>query len=106
MSKIRCVIHVQNQTNRRDPFSSFFNTYSTKEELISSKPISIQVKELPKSSVVNFKGAVGKMDISASVDNTTIKANEAINYKIQIKADKCCVINQVVKNPKREIQKI
>lgn len=82
--EIRCSVHIQNQKNRRDPFSSFFNTYSTKKELISSKTISIKVKELPTSSITNFKGAVGQMNIAASVDNTTIKANEAINYKIQI----------------------
>lgn len=82
--QIKCKIRIQKQNNRRDPFSSFFNQYSFKEKLITSKSINIDVKELPPPSVSNFNGAVGNMKISASIDKTNIKANEALTYKVQL----------------------
>ncbi len=82
--KIKCQIRVQKQSNRRDPFSSFFNQYSLKEKLVSSNPINIEVQELPTPSQNNFNGAVGNMKITASIDKNNIKANEALTYKIQL----------------------
>ena len=82
--KIKCQIRIQKQSNRRDPFSSFFNQYSLKEKLISSNPINIEVQELPTPSKNDFNGAVGNMKINASIDKNNIKANEALTYKIQI----------------------
>ena len=82
--QLKCNIVIQNTNNNRDPFANFFGRhYSLQEELISSKPITINVSELP-FPPANFNGAVGDMKITSSLDKTTINANEAINYKITI----------------------
>ena len=82
--ELKCSIRIQTNRNNRDPFANFFgNYYKTQEEIIRSKPIKIKVNELEKSPI-NFKGAVGNMNITSEVDKTTINANEAINYKLII----------------------
>ena len=82
--ELKCNIRIQTNRNNRDPFANFFGSYyKTQEEIIRSKSIKIKVNELEKSPV-NFKGAVGEMDVTSEVDNTTINANEAINYKLTI----------------------
>ena len=82
--QLKCNIVIQNTNNNRDPFANFGRHYSLQEELISSKPITINVSEFYQFLLHNFNGAVGDMKITSSVDKTTINANEAINYKITI----------------------
>lgn len=82
--KLKCSIRLQTKRNNRDPFANFFGSgYNIKEETISSKAITIKVADLP-NPLPNFKGAVGKMSIKSSVDNTSINANNAITYKLTI----------------------
>jgi len=84
--EIRTQVRVQNKNNRRDPFDPFnmFNQYSTIEEVISSKPITITVEPLPTPKPTCFYGGVGNLKMDVEVNNKTIKANEAINFKITI----------------------
>ena len=82
--ELKCSIRIQKKRNNRDPFANFFGGgYNVQEEFISSKPIIIKVADLP-NPPANFKGAVGKMSIKSSVDNTSINANDAITYKLTI----------------------
>ena len=82
--ELKCSIRIQTKRNNRDPFASFFGgSYNIQEELITSKPIIINVNKLP-SPPANFKGAVGNMSIKSEVDNTIVNANDAITYKISI----------------------
>ena len=78
--EIKCSIRTNNRSN--DPFASFFNSYSVQEEFISSKPVKIKVKSLPTPVPKNFIGIVGSLKVESSVDKNTVKANDAINYKI------------------------
>jgi hypothetical protein len=82
--ELKCSIRIQKKRNNRDPFANFFGGgYNVQEEFIRSKPINIKVADLP-NPPPNFKGTVGKMNISSEVDNTTINANDAITYKLTI----------------------
>lgn len=76
--KIRMQVVVRGNSN--DPFA-MFNAYTSEQE-ISSKPIKITVLDLPTPKPKDFFGAVGDFKISTEVDNKTIKANEAINFRI------------------------
>ena len=81
---LKCSIRIQNTRSNRDPFANFFGgSYNIQEEIITSKPITINVRDLPPPTY-NFNGAVGFMNITSEVDKTTINANEAINYKLTI----------------------
>lgn len=82
--ELKCSIRIQKKRNNRDPFANFFGGgYNVQEEFISSKAIKIKVADLP-NPPANFKGAVGKMSIKSTVDNTSINANDAITYKLTI----------------------
>jgi len=82
--ELKCSIRLQNKRNTRDPFANFFGGgHNIKEELISSKSISINVEGLP-APPTNYYGAVGQMKISSEVDNNTINANDAITYKLKV----------------------
>ena len=81
--EIRTKVRVQ-KNNRRDPFDPFgmFNQYSTLEEIIKSKSIYIKVEPLPIPKPLDYYGAVGNLKIQTTVDKKSLKANEAINFKI------------------------
>lgn len=82
--KLKCSIRIQDTRRNRDPFANFFGgSYNIQEEIIESKTITINVKDLPPPPS-NFNGAVGYMNIASEVDKTTINANDAINYKLTI----------------------
>jgi hypothetical protein len=82
--ELKCNIIIQNTINSRDPFANFFGRNNQiREEVIRSKPITINVADLPIYSG-DYNGAVGKMKIKSEVDNSTVNANNAINYKITI----------------------
>jgi len=78
--EIKCSIRTNNRSN--DPFASFFNSYNIQEEFISSKLVKIKVKSLPMPVPKNFIGIVGSLKVESSVDKNTVKANDAISYKI------------------------
>jgi hypothetical protein len=82
--QVSCSIRIANQNNRRDPFANFFNSYNTREEIISSKSLKINVKELPKPKPKGFFGAVGNFKISSEIDKSELKANDAITLKIKL----------------------
>ncbi|MEC9208883.1 MAG: BatD family protein [Bacteroidota bacterium] len=82
--ELQCSIRIHNTRNNHDPFANFFGgNYKVQEEVIRSKTITVTVTDLP-SPPANFKGAVGNINIKSEVDNTTINANDAINYKLTI----------------------
>ena len=82
--KVTCSIRITNQRNRRDPFANFFNTYNVKEEIISSKKITINVKDLPGPKPSNFSGGVGNFEISSKTDKNELNANDALTYTIKL----------------------
>ena len=82
--KVTCSIRITNQRNRRDPFANFFNTYNVKEEIISSKKITINVKDLPSPNPSNFSGGVGNFEISSKTDKNELNANDALTYTIKL----------------------
>ena len=82
--KVTCSIRITNQRNRRDPFANFFNTYNVREEIISSKKITINVKDLPSPKPSNFSGGVGNFEISSKTDKKELNANDALTYTIKL----------------------
>ena len=82
--KVTCSIRITNQRNRRDPFANFFNTYNVREEIVSSKKITINVKDLPSPKPINFSGGVGNFEISSKTDKNELNANDALTYTIKL----------------------
>ena len=79
-------IQIKNKNSNdpfRDPFGFFGTTQNVVEE-VSSKTISIEVKDLPPGAPANFRGAVGQFKITSSVDKTSLDANQAVSYSLTI----------------------
>ncbi|MGC6470767.1 MAG: BatD family protein [Flavobacteriales bacterium] len=84
--KINVSIQIKNRQSNdpfRDPFG-FFGSYQNIEEELSSKNISIKVKDLPQGAPKNFSGAVGQFKLKASVDKLSVNTNQALNYKLTL----------------------
>lgn len=62
----------------------FFNMGQAVERHLRTSPIDINVKPLP-TAPDSYCGAVGQFNITSSTDNTELRANEAITYRITIK---------------------
>jgi hypothetical protein len=84
--EIECSIRVQQQ--RRSIFDSFFDDPffgRTVNQAIASKSLTVEVLPLPgENKPKNFSGLVGQFNLSADVDKTSIKTNEAISLKVKI----------------------
>jgi len=70
----------------RDIMDQFFNgRYEDKKYSDKSDPVVVHVRPLPeKGKPADFDGAVGNFSIQSSIDKTSLKANESLNYKIQV----------------------
>lgn len=82
-------VQVRKQVRSNNPFDDFFGgSYQNIPVEITTKPITIQVKPLPENNKPqNFYGAVGNFKLSSSIDKTEVKANEAVNLKLNIEGN-------------------
>lgn len=62
----------------------FFNMGQAVEKHLRTSNIDINVKPLP-TAPDNYCGAVGQFSITSNTDNTKLRANEALTYRITIK---------------------
>lgn len=69
-----------------DPIEQFFGgSVKDVKYKVKSPPININVKPLPETGKPEgFQGAVGDFSVNATVDKTSVRANEAINYNIKV----------------------
>lgn len=75
------------QVKDDEPIETFFGPryrMIDKKITLKSKPITVNIKPLPKPQPASFSGAVGKFDFSASLDRSEVETNESVtlNYKI------------------------
>ena len=78
---------VQQQVNQRSRsiFDDFFNNSVRNVKVtLTSKPVTLHIKPLPAEQPPSFNGAVGKFNINATINNTTVKTNEAITLKVNV----------------------
>ena len=68
---------------RRSLFDDFFGSHQNIEKQLATPPVELKIKPLPAGAPAGFSGAVGKIDMSASVDPLETKANEAITLKVR-----------------------
>ena len=82
-------VAVQTESNRRrSVFDQIFGSYETKELVVGSRPIKIQVNPLPqKGRPSDFSGAVGDFQMELTVNKDSVAANEAIDFRLTIKGN-------------------
>lgn len=74
---------VQQQVKQRSFFDDFFNSFRTVKTTITSKPVTINVKDLPQAPP-NFMGGVGSFSIASSISNQDVTTNDAVTLKVTI----------------------
>ena len=97
------------QQNRAvDPFEAFFNGGSGYVEVkrsIKAPGLKIQVDPLP-NRPANFSGGVGKFNISANLNKTTIKANDPLTLRVVVSGNgNLKLIKQPVVNFSKDFDK-
>lgn len=78
---------VRKEVPSNDPIEQFFGggSYEDVKYKVKTAPVTINVKQLPDAGKPDgFEGAVGQFSIAASVDKSSLKANEALNYTLRI----------------------
>jgi hypothetical protein len=84
--EIECFVNIQRK-GQRSPFDDFFGNYETVNKRIKSSPVEITVKPFPENQPSGFTGAVGKFTVTAGIDKSEVKTNEAITLKVNIKGN-------------------
>lgn len=68
-----------------DPFNDpFFDRFQEVPTLITTKPVTIDVKPLPPDAPKGFTGGVGDLNFSATLSAQNVKVNDAISLVIKI----------------------
>lgn len=78
---------VRNVVQSNDPIEQFFGggSYEDVKYKVKTAPVTINVKQLPDAGKPEgFDGAVGQFSMAGSVDKSSLKANEALNYNLKI----------------------
>ncbi len=79
-------VYYQKPNNRRSRsmFDDFFGMTETEGRKVLSNEVVIHVKDLPANKPYDYSGAVGQLKLTASVDNSNVRTNDAINLKVKI----------------------
>lgn len=78
------VLYQQRVNHSQSIFDDFFGSVETFKKRLISKPITINVMDLPPNAPESFKGGVGTFTLEPSIDKKTVKTNEAITLKLKI----------------------
>lgn len=80
--ELECIVR-QQLANSRSFFDDFFGNYRDVRAMRISKPVKIHVRELPlEGRPLGFGGAVGNIALRTSVSADSLKANDALTYKV------------------------
>ena len=78
-AELICLVNVRTASRTGNSiFDSFFDDgYTTVRKRINSRPVTVNVRELPAGAPAGFGGGVGQFRISASLSKNELKAHEA-----------------------------
>ena len=82
-------VRVQRRSRSRfgDPFGDIFGggLFGSRVPVnIGSNPVEIEVLPLPAGQPDSFRGLVGRLEVSASVDRTDVETNDALTYRLEV----------------------
>ena len=80
--ELECFVNVR--SSNRSIFDDFFGSSQTIRKQLVSPAVTINVRPLPAGPPEGYTGAVGSFSMSASLDKTSVKANEALNLNVRI----------------------
>ena len=82
--ELECIVRQRRSGGSRSIFDDLFDNYQDIRVPRKSKPVTIRVKNFPANKPASFNGAVGKFNLSATVDKDSLQANDAITLKVKV----------------------
>ena len=83
-AKFEAVLRVQTQQRARSIFDDFFGSYTNVTKMLTAPGVTIHVNALPSGKPAGFSGGVGKFNLTPSISQTELQANEAVTIKLDI----------------------
>lgn len=77
-------------------FDSFFDSYRDVNKVLTTSPVTIDVKPLPSGKPASFSGGVGSFSMNAEISSNRVKTDEAVTVKVKISGNGNV---KLVKNP-------
>lgn len=77
-------IRIQNKRSVRSIFDDFFDSYTNVSKNLLAPAAKITVKPLPANRPASFNGTLGHFNMTSTISNTEVKANEAVTIKVNI----------------------
>lgn len=74
---------VQQLVKPRSFFDDFFSNYRTVKASMTSKPVTVTVKNLP-TEPANFMGGVGNFELTSSISSESVTTNDAVTLTVKI----------------------
>ncbi|WP_080904392.1 BatD family protein [Parabacteroides sp. Marseille-P3160] len=78
------IIRIRTEQKARSLFDDFFGTYQDVKKVLTTTPVTIDVKPLPAGKPASFSGAVGIYSMTSTINTTNLKTNEAVTLKLAI----------------------
>lgn len=83
--ELECIVR-QRLGGSRSFIDDFFQNYQDVRAMRKSRPVTVQVKELPQAGKpLGFAGTVGNISMTTSISADTVNANDAVTYKVTFK---------------------
>ena len=83
-AKFEVVLRVQTRNQARSIFDDFFGSYTNVTKMLTAPGATIHVAALPGGKPAAFSGGVGKFNLTPSISQTELQANEAVTIKLDI----------------------
>lgn len=82
--KYDAIVRIHSKQRVRSIFDDIFDTYQDVKKVLTSSPVTINVKPLPGNKPASFNGAVGNYTMKATMNSDRIKTNEAVTITVTL----------------------
>ena len=83
-ARFEAVLRVQTRQQVRSIFDDFFGSYTNVTKMLTAPGVTIHVAALPGGKPAGFSGGVGKFNLTPSISQTELQANDAVTIKLDI----------------------
>ncbi len=80
-----CLVYQRISRNTGSIFDGFFDDYTTLRRRVTTDPVTVTVRDLPRPSPAAFCGGVGQFSVSARVSRDSLKTHEAASLFVTVK---------------------
>lgn len=80
-----CLVYQRISRNTGSIFDGFFDDYTTQRRRVTTEPVTVTVRDLPRPAPAAFCGGVGQFTVSASVSRDSLKTHEAASLFVTVK---------------------